>query len=206
MRDILATIQAEQDGIIRAPLEGVVVVQGGPGTGKTAIGLHRASYLLYEHRVKLTRQRVLVVGPNRTFLKYISHVLPSLGETAVTQTTVAGLAPAVPVQGRDSMEAARVKGDARMAAVLARAVELRVEPISEDVELVVHSIPFTLPASLALDMLTAVAARGVPHNTGRDAVREQLITALYRRYARASGVVSEAGPYDSFARALRATP
>ena len=91
MRDIVATIQAEQDAIIRAPLETCLVVQGGPGTGKTAVGLHRAAFLLYEHRARLARGGVLVVGPNPVFLRYISQVLPSLGETSATQTTVDGL-------------------------------------------------------------------------------------------------------------------
>ena len=88
MRDIVATIQAEQDIVIRAPIGECLVVQGGPGTGKTAVGLHRAAFLLYEHRERLARQGVLVVGPNRVFLEYISQVLPSLGETSVSQSTV----------------------------------------------------------------------------------------------------------------------
>ncbi|MDQ4125895.1 MAG: AAA family ATPase, partial [Actinomycetota bacterium] len=92
MRDIVSTIQAEQDEIIRSPIEELVLVQGGPGTGKTAVGLHRTAFLLYEHRATLERERVLIVGPNRLFLAYISNVLPSLGETAVYQTTVLGLA------------------------------------------------------------------------------------------------------------------
>src|SRR5205823_14615727 len=92
MRDIVATIQAEQDVIIRAPLEQCIVVQGGPGTGKTAVGLHRAAYLLYEHRQELERHKLLVVGPNRIFLRYISQVLPSLGEAAAVQLTIEGLA------------------------------------------------------------------------------------------------------------------
>src|SRR5204863_3709162 len=91
MRDIVATIQAEQDVVIRAPIGECLVVQGGPGTGKTAVGLHRAAFLLYEHRDRLARQGVLVVGPNPTFLEYIGQVLPSLGESAVTQSTLVGL-------------------------------------------------------------------------------------------------------------------
>ena len=88
MRDIVATIQAEQDVVIRAPLDACLVVQGGPGTGKTAVGLHRAAFLLYEHRQLLDEEGVLVIGPNPVFLRYIAQVLPSLGETAVRQTTV----------------------------------------------------------------------------------------------------------------------
>ena len=98
MTDIVSTIQREQDEIIRAPLAGVLVVQGGPGTGKTAVALHRAAYLLYTHRFPLERQGVLVVGPNPLFLRYIEQVLPSLGETGVTLSTVAGLVPEIRIK------------------------------------------------------------------------------------------------------------
>src|SRR5438132_433752 len=104
MGDIVATIQAEQDKIIRSELNGVLVVQGGPGTGKTAVALHRAAYLLYTHRFPLERQGVLVVGPNPLFLRYIEHVLPSLGESGVELSTVSGLVADVAVRGRDSRQ------------------------------------------------------------------------------------------------------
>ena len=110
MRDIVETIQREQDEIIRAPLEGVVVVQGGPGTGKTAVALHRAAYLLYAHRERLERLGVLVIGPNAVFLRYIEQVLPTLGETA-TLTSIGGLVRDVDVTAHDPPERARVKGD-----------------------------------------------------------------------------------------------
>jgi DNA helicase IV len=123
MGDIVATIQAEQDEVIRAPLHQVTIVQGGPGTGKTAVGLHRAAFLLYEHRALLEERRVLVLGPNRVFLRYISEVLPSLGEHAVNQNTIDGLLAArYPVRATDPPEVAELKGDARMAEVLARAL------------------------------------------------------------------------------------
>ncbi len=123
MTDIVSTIQREQDEIIRAPLGGVLVVQGGPGTGKTAVALHRAAYLLYTHRFPLERQGVLVVGPNPLFLRYIEQVLPSLGETGVSLSTVAGLVPEIRVRGGTGpADVARLKGDARMATVVARAV------------------------------------------------------------------------------------
>src|ERR671922_1256412 len=109
MRDIVATVQREQDEVIRAPLPGVLVVQGGPGTGKTAVALHRAAYLLYTHRFPLERQGVLVVGPNPVFLRYIGHVLPSLGESGVSLTTIETIVPGVRVRGDDSHRAARVK-------------------------------------------------------------------------------------------------
>ena len=133
MRDIVATIAAEQDRIIRFPLETPLIVQGGPGTGKTAVALHRAAYLLYEHREYLSRQGVLVLGPNRLFLAYISEVLPSLGELTVVQTTLPGLIPSAPIRGHDSPEVARLKGDVRMAEVLARAALDGVGPPSQSV-------------------------------------------------------------------------
>jgi DNA helicase IV len=126
MRDIVATIAGEQDRIIRAPLDVPIVVQGGPGTGKTAVGLHRAAFLLYEHRVQLEREGVLVLGPNRIFLSYIGEVLPSLGEIAVVQTTVSGLVPEWPVRSEDPPGLAALKGDPRMVEVLAKACRLHV--------------------------------------------------------------------------------
>jgi DNA helicase IV len=122
MRDIVATIQPDQDDIVRAPLAESICVQGAPGTGKTAVGLHRAAYLLYTHGGQLSRSGVLVVGPNRAFLRYIEEVLPTLGEVEVDQTTVAGLTARVPVRGVDRPEVAVLKGDARMAEVLRRAL------------------------------------------------------------------------------------
>ena len=122
MGDIVATIQAEQDAIIRAPLSGALVVQGGPGTGKTAVALHRAAYLLYAHRRLLERSGVLLLGPSRTFLRYIDQVLPSLGETGVVTATVAELLPGVAATGVEDDGVARIKGDRRMAAVVAAAV------------------------------------------------------------------------------------
>lgn len=123
MREIVATIQAEQDVVIRAPMQQALIVQGGPGTGKTAVGLHRAAYLLFEHRRRLATQGVLVVGPNQVFLDYIGNVLPSLGERSVQQRTVGDLCvPRVVVGAEDTVEVARLKGDPRMLDVLQRAV------------------------------------------------------------------------------------
>jgi DNA helicase IV len=122
MRDIVATIQPDQDEIVRAPLRESICVQGAPGTGKTAVGLHRAAFLLYTHAGQLSRSGVLVVGPNLAFLRYIEQVLPTLGEVDVEQTTVRQLAARVPVRGEDPTEVAVLKGDARMAEVLRRAV------------------------------------------------------------------------------------
>jgi DNA helicase IV len=128
MRDIVATIAGEQDRIIRAPLDVPVIVQGGPGTGKTAVGLHRAAWLLYEHRNHLERHGALVLGPNRVFLAYIAEVLPSLGEVAVAQTTLAGLCPEWRVKSEESAAVAALKGAIAMAEVVARAAEDAVRP------------------------------------------------------------------------------
>src|SRR6266508_7030365 len=115
MRDIVATIQPEQDDLIRAPLADTICIQGGPGTGKTAVGLHRVAYLLYEHRERLERDGVLVVGPSAAYLAFISDVLPGLGEVRVEQRSVADLVPKVRPHGGEPAEAAALKGDGRMA-------------------------------------------------------------------------------------------
>ncbi len=124
MNDIIATIQAEQDAIIRADIRGTLVVAGGPGTGKTAVALHRAAYLLYTYRERLENSGVLIVGPNPTWTRYIDHVLPSLGETSVVSTTISTLLPGIITTQDDSAEVAAIKGDARMADVIANAVKL----------------------------------------------------------------------------------
>ena len=132
MSEIVATIQAEQDAIIRSGLPGVLVVQGGPGTGKTVVALHRAAYLLYTHRDQLARRGVLVVGPNATFLRYIEQVLPSLGETEVVLSTIGELLPGVVGTAAESPDASRIKGSLRMVEVIARAVrDLRRERASD---------------------------------------------------------------------------
>ncbi len=133
MSEIVATIQAEQDAIIRAGLPGVLVVQGGPGTGKTVVALHRAAYLLYTHRDQLARRGVLVVGPNPTFLRYIEQVLPSLGETEVVLSTVGQLLPGVVGSATEPAQASRLKGGLRMVDVIARAVRAVRRDRSQDV-------------------------------------------------------------------------
>jgi hypothetical protein len=145
MRDIVATIQPDQDDIVRAPLSRSVCVQGAPGTGKTAVGLHRAAYLLYTHGAQLARTGVLVVGPNRAFLRYIEQVLPTLGEADVEQTTVAELTARVPVRAEDPPEVAALKGDARLAEVLRRALWGGIAKPIEDVLVPLAGRRYRLP-------------------------------------------------------------
>jgi len=177
MRDIVATIAAEQDEVIRAPLDTCLVVQGGPGTGKTAVGLHRAAFLLYEHRRELDAAGVLVVGPNPIFLRYIAQVLPSLGETAVRQTTLERLlaGTAYRRRGRDGDDTARLKGDARLAAVLAHAVTSSVQPPEDRMEGATTWGTVRLDADIVFDAVADIHGRGVPHNVGRAALRTRLV-------------------------------
>jgi DNA helicase IV len=178
--DIAATIQGEQDEIIRSDLPGVLVVQGGPGTGKTVVALHRAAYLLYTHRFPLEGQGVLVVGPNRLFLGYIEQVLPSLGEAGVELAVLADLVDDVAVQGRDVRLAARVKGDLRMVKVLRRAVRDRERALRSD--LVVGYGLTRLHVSVAeTERIVAEARRRFHrHNAGRRFVESELYGALGR--------------------------
>ena len=145
MRDIVATIQPEQDEIVRAPLAESVCVQGAPGTGKTAVGLHRAAYLLYTYAGQLARSGVLVIGPNRAFLRYIEQVLPTLGEVDVEQTTVADLTARVPVRGVDRPEVAVLKGDQRMAGVLHRALWGAIAKPTDDVQVPLAGRRYRVP-------------------------------------------------------------
>jgi len=175
MRDIVATIQGEQDAIIRSELPGVLVVQGGPGTGKTAVALHRAAYLLYTHRFPLERQGVLVIGPNPLFLRYIEKVLPSLGESGVTLSTISGLVHGFSVRGDDAPEVARLKGDARMERVLTRAVRGRQRPIRRTVEVPFGSAILHLTPELTAQAVSSARRRPGTHNSRRRFV-EQLVT------------------------------
>ena len=176
MRDIVATIQAEQDVIIRAPLESCIVVQGGPGTGKTAVGLHRAAYLLYEHRSFLERERLLIVGPNRIFLRYISQVLPSLGEVASAQLTIEGLAGVkYQVDGPEPSATARLKGDRRMADVVHRAVFDNVSAPTADVEIRTSFGTVRLPAADVAAIVTTVLEHSGRYSDGRQLLRKQLV-------------------------------
>src|SRR3954469_2116007 len=187
MSDIVATIQAEQDRIIRAPLGGVVVVQGGPGTGKTAVALHRAAYLLYTHRQQLTTRGVLVVGPNSTFLRYIGQVLPSLGETGVLLATIGQLYPGLDADGVEPRETTEVKGRLVMADVLANAVRDRQrvpEPVLEiDYE---HDV-LKLDRKTCTDARTRARRSRRPHNPARRLFVSDVLDALTRQAARKLG-------------------
>jgi len=145
MRDIVATIQPDQDDLVRAPLEDSICVQGAPGTGKTAVGLHRAAYLLYTYPERLKRSGVLVVGPNTAFLDYIGQVLPALGEVGVRQATIDQLLAPVPVRGVDGPEIGTLKGDARLAEVLRRAVYGGIRRPQEPVAISVASRRYRVP-------------------------------------------------------------
>ncbi len=184
MREIVATIQSEQDVVIRAAADQCLVVQGGPGTGKTAVGLHRAAYLLFEHRRRLLREGVLVVGPNTVFLDYIAEVLPSLGERNVQQRTIADLCvPRVEIGATDPPGLARLKGDARMLAVLQRAVRLAIVPPGDDVRIPMGARTVVVEADTIAGWIdTVLTTSGEPRlNKRRDAVRALATTELLRR-------------------------
>jgi DNA helicase IV len=178
MSDIVETIQAEQDHIIRSRLPGVLVVQGGPGTGKTAVALHRAAYLLYTHREQLSKRGVLIVGPNTTFLRYIGEVLPSLGETGVLMSTIADLYPGITARRAEPAAAAEIKGRLAMAGVLAAAVRDRQWVPDQALEIAVDR------EKLRLDRRTCVRARTRarqsrrPHNEARAIFVREIIEAL----------------------------
>ena len=195
MLDIVATIQAEQDDIIRAPLDVLVAVQGGPGTGKTAVGLHRAAFLLYNHQ-SLSQSGVLVLGPSRAFLRYIAQVLPSLGEEAVIQTTLVDLAPKVKVRSEDDLTVRRIKGDARMASVLRRAIDLRRRPVFEDVTLRARFTRCTLSAETINAVSDDVAHSDTPYKSGRLALRARLVSAARRQLREAGRIEADQTWYE----------
>ena len=172
MREIVATIQGEQDVVIRSPLGRALVVQGGPGTGKTAVGLHRAAYLLFEHRARMEREGVLVVGPNRVFLAYVANVLPSLGERSVDQRTLAELTlPRVDVTATDTEDAARLKGDLRMATVVAGAVHARIRPPTEAVRVPLGTRTVVLEPDTVAEWIARALAGTAPVHVRRQGLR-----------------------------------
>ena len=182
MGDIVATIQGEQDRIIRSPLAGVLLVQGGPGTGKTAVALHRAAYLLFTFRATLERQGVLVVGPNPLFLNYIENVLPSLGESGVTLSTISGLVTNVEIRGYDTEEIDQLKGDARMVSLIARALRTRQRALRDDVHIPVGRAIVVLKSRYTHEAVERARRRPGNHNQRRSAVGRELANRLAQEY------------------------
>ncbi|MFL5999213.1 MAG: HelD family protein [Streptomyces sp.] len=200
MRDIVATIQPEQDEIVRSGLGGTVCVQGGPGTGKTAVGLHRVAYLLYAHRERLARTGTLVIGPNRSFLHYIEQVLPALGELAVKQATVDDLVAAgLEVRGTDDAAAAVLKGDARMAEVLKRAVYAHVTMPAEPVMVVRGSRRWRIPAYEIEEIVRELLDRGIRYGAAREALPQRIAHAVLVQMER-SGEAPDDRVQDAVAR------
>ena len=209
MSDIVETIQAEQDLIIRAPMNGAVVVQGGPGTGKTAVALHRAAYLLYTYRRQLEKRGVLVVGPNATFLRYIGQVLPSLGETSVLLSTIGDLFPGVSATAAEPAEVAAIKGRIGMARIIAAAVRDRQQVPAEPLEIRADAARLRLVATAGRDehapeftadngrlqltprMVAQARDRARrsrrPHNQARYVFAREIVNALTRQLARRIG-------------------
>jgi DNA helicase IV len=174
MSDIVATIQADQDRIIREDPGGILVVEGGPGTGKTVVALHRAAYLLYTYRKRFERRGILVIGPSPAFLRYIDEVLPSLGENDVVLATTSSLFPGVDASGPESPQAARLKGDAKMAGVLAKAVTALRQVPAAAIEIKVDGVGYRLTPRLCSQARAEAERRRdpdtgapLPHNTAR---------------------------------------
>ena len=200
MRDIVATIQPEQDEIVRSGLGGTVCVQGGPGTGKTAVGLHRVAFLLYAHRERLARTGTLVIGPNRSFLHYIEQVLPALGELSVKQATVDDLVAAgLEVRGTDDAAAAVLKGDARMAKVLKRAVYAHVTMPTEPVMVVRGSRRWRVPAYEIEEIVRELLDRGIRYGAAREALPQRIAHAVLVQMER-SGEAPDDRVQDAVAR------
>jgi DNA helicase IV len=213
MHDIVETIQAEQDHIIRSDLSGILVVQGGPGTGKTAVALHRAAFLLYTYRRQLTKRGVLVVGPNATFLRYIGQVLPSLGETSVLLSTVADLYPGLSATGSESSATAAIKGRLTMANVVAAAVRDRQQVPASPVEVVIDREALRLTPAVCTRARERARRSRRPHNQARQVFARELTEALTQQLAARIGanVLDEGNllgqaDVDEMRRELRADP
>ncbi|MFI6825132.1 HelD family protein [Micromonospora sp. NPDC050187] len=180
MRDIVATIQPDQDRLVRADLAQSICVQGAPGTGKTAVGLHRAAYLLYTHATRLRRSGVLVLGPNPAFLRHVREVLPALGEVDVTQATLADLLARVPVRGHDTPDAAVVKHDVRMAEALRRALTGRIRLPEEPLVVPDGSYRWRVSVDTLRRLVAEVRAEQPPYATGRERLRARVVQRVQR--------------------------
>ncbi|HMG65875.1 MAG TPA: ATP-binding domain-containing protein [Streptosporangiaceae bacterium] len=213
MSDIVETIQAEQDHIIRSPMDGVLVVQGGPGTGKTAVALHRAAYLLYTYRRQLEKRGVLVVGPNPTFLRYIGQVLPSLGETSVLLSTIGDLFPGVSATGAESPQVAAIKGQLGMTRVIAAAIRDRQQAPRQPIRLTIDHRPLTLPAGAVAQARDRARRSRRPHNLARAVFAREIVSALTNEFVAQLGHNVLGGPnllgaqdVDDLRGELRADP
>jgi len=199
MRDIVATIQPEQDDIVRAGAGTTVCVQGAPGTGKTAVGLHRVAYLLYAHKEQVTRRGVVVVGPNLAFLSYIRNVLPALGELDVTQTTVADLVATTPIRAADTDDAATVKGDARMAELLRDVLWSSIKPPAQALVLSRGSRRLRVPAHEIEELARELRDRGVRYGTGRELLAHRIAHVILLQLE-AAGETCDDRTHDSVRR------
>ena len=196
MGDIIATIQGEQDRVIRASDRGILVVQGGPGTGKTAVALHRAAYLLYTQREKLERSGVLIIGPSRTFLRYIEQVLPSLGESGVVQMTIGGIVPGLSAQDDDPVDIAAIKGRAAFSRILREAVRLIPRLPDRDQVLQVWNRRVTLRVKDVQEALSRARRSGRPHNVARESFAMGLMELLAGRLIVEAGDASSSADID----------
>ncbi len=214
MADIVETIQVEQDRIIRSSMSGVLVVQGGPGTGKTAVALHRAAYLLYTYRRQLEKRGVLVIGPNATFLRYIGQVLPSLGETSVLLSTIADAYPGITARGTEPPQTAAVKGRLEMARVISAAVRDRQRlPAGDELMIAFEHEKIRLSRRDAAAARDRARRSRLPHNQARQVFAREVITALTRQVAGTLGANVLGGrnllsqdDIDDLRRDLRADP
>ena len=196
MGDIVATIQGEQDRVIRASDRGILVVQGGPGTGKTAVALHRAAYLLYTQRERLERSGVLIIGPSRTFLRYIEQVLPSLGESGVVQMTIGDIVPGLIAQDDDPVNIAAIKGRAAFSRILREAVRLIPRLPACDQVLQVWNRRVTLRVKDVQDALSRARRSGRPHNVARESFAMGLMELLAGRLIVEAGDASSTADID----------
>nr|WP_280252510.1 ATP-binding domain-containing protein [Nocardia abscessus] len=194
MNDIVETIQHEQDAIIRSEHKSVLVVQGGPGTGKTAVALHRAAYLLYTYRQQLAKSGVLIIGPNATFLDYIGQVLPSLGETGVLLSTIGDLYPGVRAVREDSLRAGEIKGSLAILDVLKQAVRDRQQVPAEPIRLSFDGYPVTLDRKIATKARGRARSSRRPHNLARPIFASSVIDALTDQLAQTMGADLSGGP------------
>ena len=196
MGDIVATIQGEQDRVIRASDRGILVVQGGPGTGKTAVALHRAAYLLYTQRERLERSGVLIIGPSRTFLRYIEQVLPSLGESGVVQMTIGDIVPGLSAQDNDPVDIAAIKGRAAFSRILREAVRLIPRLPDRDQVLQVWNRRVTLRIKDVQEALSRARRSGRPHNVARESFAMGLMELLAGRLIVEAGDASSTADID----------